>query len=158
MWYCHWNIPRGDSGQDIWYQDHRRTWTCTWWLISQPQTECSRILHCCPNSRCAPLFSWDIVAEIFPEGTRDKIFDNEIVAALGCELDSRARISAVELFTAALAQGVVLGFLGILTLKYFQRGLGTRYLIPRSSPHLDVHLVAQIPAPAAVQSKSSLLP
>ena len=107
------------------------------------------------------MFSWDIVTEIFTEGIRDKIFDTEIVAALGRALghsDYSARSSTVEFFTAALAQGALLCFHGILSLKYSQRGFGTRYLIPRSSPHLDMHLDTQIPAPEAVQSNSSLLP
>ena len=106
------------------------------------------------------MFSWDIVTDIFPEGIRDKIFDTKIVATLGCALghsDSSARSSAVEFFTAALAQGVLLCFHVILSLIYSQRGFGTRYLIPRLSPHLDVHLVTQIPAPDSVQSNSSLV-
>ena len=105
--------------------------------------------------------AWDIIAEIFPEGFRDKIFDAEIVAALGRALghsDSSARSSAVKFFTAALAQGALLCFHVILSLKYSQRGFGTRYLIPRSSPRLDMHLVTQSSAPEAVQSNSSLLP
>ena len=168
--------------------------------MSQRQKQCSRILHCCPSSRCGPWFSWDINTEIFPEGTWDKIFDTEIVAALGRALggsDSSASSSAVEIFTAALGQGALLCFHGIhivteifpegirdkifdteiiaalrralghsdsstrqhavkfftaavaqsvilcfhaiLSLKYSQRGFGTRYLTPRSSPYLDVH-------------------
>ena len=107
------------------------------------------------------MFSCDIVTDIFPEGIWDKVFDTKIVAALGRALGDSfpsPRRSAVEFFTSALAQGVLLFFHRILTLKYFQRGFGTRYLIPRSSPHLDVHLVTQIPAPEAVQSNSSQLP
>ena len=67
------------------------------------------------------MFSCDIVTEIFPEGMRDKIFDTKIIAALGRALGdsfSSPRRSAVEFFTAALAQGVLLFFHRILTLKY----------------------------------------
>ena len=107
------------------------------------------------------MFSCDIVTEIFPDGIQDKIFDTKIVAALGRALGDSfhsPRQSAVEFFTAALVQGALLCFHGILSLKYSQRGFGTRYLIPRSSPHLDVHLVTHVPASEAVQSNSSLLP
>ena len=107
------------------------------------------------------MFSLDIDTEIFSEGIQHKIFDTMIVTALGRTLghsDSSTRWSAVKFFTAALAQGVLLFFHRILTLKYFQRGFGTRYLILRSLPHLDMHLVTQIPAPDGVQSNSSLLP
>jgi len=52
----------------------------------------------------------DINTEIFEEGFRDTIFDAEMVAALGRALSdgtSYLRSSAVEIFTAAVAQGVL---------------------------------------------------
>ena len=84
----------------------------------------------------------DIHTKIFAEGIRNKIFENEIVAAIRCVLvgDTHpdVRNSAVNFFTAAMAQGVLRWFYGILISKYSQRGLGTTYLTRRSSPHLDV--------------------
>jgi len=78
--------------------------------------------------------------KIFAEGFRDKIFDIEIVTALGCALsdeNSELRSSAFNFFTVAIAQGVLHCFDGIFILKYSQRDFGTRYLILTSSPHLD---------------------
>ena len=99
-------------------------------------------------------FLWDTDAEIFPEGIRDKIFGTEIVAALVRALDdsnSYARRSAVEILTAAIAQGTLLYFHEILTFNYSQRGFGTRYLTLRSSPQLDVHS-AIVPVPGTSET------
>lgn len=89
------------------------------------------------------MFLWDIHADIFTEeGFRDKIFDTETIAALRRALsneDSYIRSSTVEFFTAAVAQGALHCFPGILIPTCSQRGFGPRYLILRSSPHLDVH-------------------
>ena len=52
----------------------------------------------------------DIYNEIFAEGFRDKIFDTELVAALGSALgdkDSDVRSSAVEILTAVIAEGAL---------------------------------------------------
>ena len=84
----------------------------------------------------------DIYTNISAEVFRDKIFDTEIVAALGralCHKESNIRSNAVDILTAALAQGALRCFYGIFMPKYLQRGFGTRYLILRLSPHLDVH-------------------
>ena len=68
------------------------------------------------------MFLLDIHTENFAEGFRDKIFDTEIVAALGHVLSNEAsylRRSVIEFFTAALAQGVLRFFFhGIVLLKY----------------------------------------
>ena len=89
------------------------------------------------------MFSWDhIDTEIFPEGFRDKIFNTEIIAALGCALSNESmyfRDGVVNFFTAATAQGALCCFYGIFTLKYSQRNFGKRYLALRSLLHLDVH-------------------
>ena len=64
---------------------------------------------------------------IFVEGFRDKIFDTEIVAALGCALGdetSQLSLSAVEFFTAAMAQGALHNFYGISIPKIFRGGSG----------------------------------
>jgi hypothetical protein len=104
----------------------------------------------------------DIDTEIFLDGFRDKIFDTKIVAALRRHISrfpfNDGRQSAVEFFTAAVAQGALLCFDGILTLKYSQPGFGTRYLTPRSSPHWEMHLVTYMRASYRVQSNFSLLP
>jgi hypothetical protein len=87
------------------------------------------------------LFSWNIDPEIFAEGFRDKIFDTEIVAALGRVLGDThpgARSTVVDFFTVAMAQGTLHFFYGIFMLKYSQRAFRTRYLILRPSPYLDV--------------------
>ena len=79
---------------------------------------------------------------IFAEDFRDKLFDADITAALERALndeDSNVRRSIVELFTAAIAQGELGYFYGILTAKVLQRGFGTRYLRSRSSLHLNMH-------------------
>jgi hypothetical protein len=58
------------------------------------------------------------------EGFRDKIFNTEIIAALGHALSDKTsrydhlRISAVNFFTAAVAQGALNFFDGILIPKY----------------------------------------
>jgi len=52
---------------------------------------------------------------------RDKIFDTEIVAALGralCHKEFNIRSNAVEILTAALAQGALRCFYGIFMPKY----------------------------------------
>ena len=61
-----------------------------------------------------------IHSEIAADGFRDKIFDAEIVAALVHALgdgDSEIRSSAVNFFTAAVAQGMPCYFHGIVILK-----------------------------------------
>jgi hypothetical protein len=92
------------------------------------------------------LFSWDADTEIFTEGFRDKIFDAEIVATLGRALsldeeseDYYIKRSVVDFFSVAADQGAFYCFYGMLIPKYSQRDFGTRYLMLRSSPHLDVH-------------------
>jgi len=75
---------------------------------------------------------WGIYTELFTDGFQDKIFDNEMVAALGHALgheDLNIRTSAVKILTAALAQGMLCCFDGMIILKYSQRGFGTRYSI-----------------------------
>jgi hypothetical protein len=88
------------------------------------------------------LFSQDIHTEIFAEGIWDKIFHTETVATLGRALGDRdynVRISVVEFFTAAIAQGELGCSHRIFILKYLQRAFGTRYFTLRLLPHLDVH-------------------
>jgi len=66
-------------------------------------------------------FLRDMYTELFTEGLRDKIFDTEIIAALGRALSdetSYIRNSAVEIFTAAVAQGALRCFHGIFIPKY----------------------------------------
>jgi len=78
----------------------------------------------------------------FVEGFRDKIFDTEMVVALGRALgdtSSIVRSKAVEMFTAAMAQGALRCFCGIFILQHLQRTVGPTYLILGSSPQLDVH-------------------
>ena len=86
--------------------------------------------------------------EIFADGLQDKIFDTEFVAALGRALadkDSNMRSSAVDIFRAAIVQGLFSSVCGVfIVLKYFQRAFGTKYLILRLSPHLYVHCVMKI--------------
>ena len=79
------------------------------------------------------MFSWNIDTEIFAEGFRDKIFDTEIVAALGRTLSNEFYFgdSAVKFFIAAMAQSALHSFHVMITLKYSQRGFGTRYLAMR---------------------------
>jgi hypothetical protein len=87
-------------------------------------------------------FYGDILTEIFAEGFRDKIFNTDIVAALGHALTNETSdlgSSLVEFFTTAVAEGALPCFDRIFILKYWKRGFGTRYLILRSSLHLDVH-------------------
>ena len=84
----------------------------------------------------------DIGTELFAEGVRDRIFDTETVAALGCALrhkDSNVRSSAVEFFASAMAQGALHCFLGIFIPKYLQVVFGIRYMSLGPSPHLDMH-------------------
>jgi hypothetical protein len=86
-------------------------------------------------------FARDIHTEIFAEEFQDNISDTEIVATVRCALDdpdSDVRCSAIEIFTAALAQGTFLFLHGISMPKHLQRRCGTRYLTLRSLPHLDV--------------------
>ena len=137
--YLYWNICRGGVGQDICRWDHSRTWTCSKRYDLRCRLQRDQFFHRCCNSRYAAYFSRCIHTEIFAEGFRDKVFDYEIIATLGRALghtDSIASITgAVEFFTAAMAQGALCCFHGILTPKYLQRGFGIRYLILRSSPH-----------------------
>jgi hypothetical protein len=97
----------------------------------------------------------DFHTEIFADGFRDKIFDTEFVAALGRALGdkySNMRSSAIDIFTAAIAQGSLSSVCGVfIVLKYFQRAFGTKYLILRLSPHLYVHCVMRIPTSGGVQ-------
>ena len=78
------------------------------------------------------MFSRDVHTKTFAEGFRDKIFDTEIVAALGRALggtDSYLRSRTVDFFTAAMAQGALRCFDGIFIPKtHSQRSGGTRYL------------------------------
>ena len=90
------------------------------------------------------MFLQDIHTEIFAEGFRDKIFDTETIAAFIHALHDRGpdvRRSAVELLTAAMAQGGAHCFYRIFILNYWQRTLtfGTRYLTLRPFLRLDVH-------------------
>jgi len=71
----------------------------------------------------------DIHTEIFAEALRDKIFNHEIVAALGRRLgdtDSNVRSSAVNFFTAATAQGAAHWFHRTFMLKSSQLVLNAR--------------------------------
>jgi len=59
------------------------------------------------------LFLLDIHTKLFAEGFRDKIFDIEVVTALGHALgheDVNIGSSAVKILTTALAQGVLFCF------------------------------------------------
>jgi hypothetical protein len=63
-----------------------------------------------------PWFSCDTHTEIIAEGFRDKIFDIEIIAALGRALsDTNLSVtnSVVEFFTSAMTQGALRWFHGI---------------------------------------------
>ena len=117
--------------------------------------------HCCHGSRWGPLFLQDIHTEIFAEGFRDKLFDTEAVAAFIRALrdkDPYVRCSAVELFTAAMAQGGAHCFYRIFILKYLQRAFGTSYLTLRPLPHLSVHYMMKMMTSEAARSNFSLLP
>jgi len=84
----------------------------------------------------------NIYTKIFAEGFRDKIFDTEIVHALGNALSNQnwwLRYNVVNIFTAAIAQGALHSFSVICISKYLQMVFGTRYLTLGSSLHLDVH-------------------
>jgi len=98
----------------------------------------------------------------FTEGFQDKIFDTEIITALGHALDHEdidIRSSAFNFFTAAMAQGKLHFFDSIFIPTCSQRGFETRYVILRSSPHLDMHYVTmKILLSEAAWSISSLLP
>jgi len=64
--------------------------------------------------------------ELFAEGFRDKIFDMEIVVALGhtlCHKDFNIRCSVVRILTDALAQGALCWFYGIFIPKAICRGV-----------------------------------
>ena len=79
---------------------------------------------------------------IFVVDFRDKIFDREIVAALGRalgDINSGIRKSGVKIITAAIDQGAFDRCQGMFILKYWQRASETRYLTRRSSLHLNVH-------------------
>ena len=70
------------------------------------------------------MFSWNIHTVIVTAGFRDKIFNTETVATLVRAIsneESKVRISVVEIFTAAIAQGAPSSFHGIFMLKYLQR-------------------------------------
>ena len=87
------------------------------------------------------MFLKDIYTEIFAEAVWDKIFAVEIIAALGRAVSdtiSDAGYSAINFFTVAVTQGTLRIFRVVFILKYLQRGFGTRFLIMRSLPHLDV--------------------
>ena len=99
--------------------------------------------------------------KIFAEGVRDKIFDTETVAALGCALrhkDSNVRSGAVKIFTAAIAQGALHCIHGTFIPKYWQTVFGTRYLSLGPLPHLDMHYVIETPTSEPAWSSFSLLP
>ena len=88
------------------------------------------------------MYLWDIHTKIFAAGFRDKIFDTEIVAALGCALsdtDTNVRSSMIEFFTAAVVQGAPHCFDRIFIPKYSQRGFGTRSLTLKWLLHLDLY-------------------
>ena len=107
------------------------------------------------------MFLQDTHTEIFAEGFRDKLFDTETIATLGRALDDEdlfVKCSAVELFTAAMAQGGAHCFYRIFILKYLQRAFGTSYLTLRPLPHLSVQYVIKIPMSDAARSNFSLLP
>ena len=91
--------------------------------------ECSEIIHSSNSSRCAEFSLWDTHTQIFAEGFRDKIFDAEIVTALGGALDDKdynARWSAAKIFTAVIAQGALSSFfMFMFMLKYLQMAFGT---------------------------------
>ena len=61
------------------------------------------------------MFLWDTDTKIFVEEFWDKIFDTEVVTALGHVLINENyynRNSAVKFFTVAMAQGVLHLFMG----------------------------------------------
>ena len=99
-------------------------------------------LHSCVSSRYAHFNFQGAPTEIFPEGFRDKIFDTEIVTALGPALgDEKFNVSrsAVEIFKAAIAQSALSSVCGVFKLKYLKMALGTRYLRWSLLLHWDVH-------------------
>ena len=100
----------------------------------------------------------DIDSEIFAEGFRDKIFDTEIIAALGHALSNKSCENVVYIFTAAVAQGVLHCFCMIHIPKYSQMAFGTRYLTLGLLSHFDVHYIINILVSVGVWSISSLLP
>jgi len=70
----------------------------------------------------------DIHTEIFAEAVWDKIFDTEIVAALGRAISHTSpnvSHSAIKFFTAAVAQGALRSLHIIFIPKYSQRAFGT---------------------------------
>ena len=84
---------------------------------------------------------------MFAEGFRDKIFDTETVAVLRCALAdkySAVRTEAVKFFIAAIAQGVLHCFRGILIPKCLQRAFETRYSTLRPSSLLAVPKMMKI--------------
>jgi hypothetical protein len=89
------------------------------------------------------VFFQDIHIKKFSEGFGDKMFDIGIIAALERALSDEnydLKKSAVEIFTAAMAQSALCFFFcRIFILKNLQRSFRTRYLILRLLPHLDVH-------------------
>ena len=96
----------------------------------------------------------DFHTEIFADGFGDKIFDTEFVTALGCALadkDSKMRSSAVDIFRAVIAQGLLSSVCGVFILKYLQMAFRTRYSILRLSPHLYVHSVIKVEMSGGVQ-------
>jgi len=149
------NICKWVSGQDIWDWDCHRTYTYTVWWMSWHQVECSEIIQSSNSPRCAEFSLWDTHTQIFAEGFRDKIFNAEIITALGGALgdkDYNARQSAVEIFTAVIAQGVLSSFfMFMFMLKYLQTTFGTRNLRWSLLLHLDVHWDFMIPMSEGVQ-------
>jgi hypothetical protein len=85
----------------------------------------------------------DTHTQIFAEGFRDKIFDAKLVTALGGALsdkDFSARSNAVQIFTAAIAQGALSSFfMFMFMLKSLQMAFGTRYLRRSLLLELDAH-------------------
>ena len=119
---------------------------------------CSGIIHSCNNSRYAQFSLQGVLAEIFADGLRDKIFDTEIVVALRCALsdvDSRVRWLTVKFFIAAIAQGALSLFCRPFISKYLQMAFMRRYLTHSLSSHLDVQGVVMIPMSEAACSISS---
>jgi hypothetical protein len=91
---------------------------------------------------------------------RDRMVDAEFVTELRRALgdkESYVRSSAIEIFTAAIAQRAPTSVFRVFILKYLQTVFGTRYLLLRSSMNSDVHWVITIPTSDAGRSKYSEL-
>ena len=77
---------------------------------------------------------------MFAEGFRDKIFDTMTAAAFESALAyNTSVVGAVKFFITAITQGVLRCFRGTYILIYLQRAVGTKYLSPGPSLHLEVH-------------------